>query len=143
MGKCFHTTTVKAPIAEVWSALSNFHDGSWATGVIETCEKVGDIGGTEVGARRVLNGAIHEKLASVDTENHCFTYTIDDGPAPINSDAISNYTGSVRLTPITIGGGTFIEWTSSYETADDGAVGEFCNPVYAALMTCLQTHFGS
>lgn len=142
MGKCFHTTTVKAPVDQVWSALANFHDFGWAAGVIETCEKVGDAGASEVGAKRLLNGAIHETLASVDADNHRLTYTIDDGPAPLNSGAVTRYTGEVELCPITTGGGTFIKWTSSYETADDVAVGEFCNPVYAALMGCLQAHFG-
>ena len=143
MGNCFHTTTVTASVDQVWSALANFHDMSWAPGVIESCEKVGDVGASEVGAKRLLNGVIHETLTSVDAGNFRLTYTIDDGPAPLNSDAVTSYTGEVELSPITTGGGTFIKWTSSYETADDGAVGEFCNPIYAAFMGCLQEHFGT
>lgn len=143
MGNCFHSTTVKATVDQVWAAVSNFHDFGWATGVIESCEKVGDVGGTQVGAKRLLNGAIQETLVSVDGDNHRFTYSIDNGPAPLNSDAITSYTGVVEFLPITSGGGTFIKWTSCYETADDSAVSEFCNPIYAALMDCLQKHFGT
>ena len=143
MGKCFHTATVTAPIDQVWATLSNFHDMDWAAGVVESCEKVGEVAATEVGARRLLNGAIHETLASVDAANHRSTYTIDDGPGPISKDAVTNYTGAVKLTPITSGGGTFVQWTSEYESTNDGAVGEFCNPIYGALLGCLQKTFGT
>jgi carbon monoxide dehydrogenase subunit G len=143
MGKCFHTTTVKAPIDQVWSALANFHNLDWAAGVIESLEPIGDKGQSEVGAQRKLNGVISETLRSLDADNHSLTYTIDDGPGPIAKDAVTNYTGAVKLVPLTTGGGTFIEWTSSYESTDEGAVGEFCNPIYEALLGKLQEHFGA
>jgi hypothetical protein len=143
MGTCFHTTTVTAPIEEVWTTLANFHDTSWATGVIETCDKVGEFGANEVGAQRILNGVFHETLASIDPASHQLTYTIDDGPGPLIKDAVRRYVGAVKLRPITIGGGTFIEWSSSYESADDSAVGELCNSIYAALLVALRTHFGA
>ena len=52
-----------------------------------------------------------------------------------------DYTGKVRLFPITADGATFVEWTSRYESADEGAVGELCNPIYQALLSALRTHF--
>lgn len=143
MGHCYNTTTVSAPVDQVWAALSNFHDWSWAAGVVETCEKVGDVGAHDVGAKRVLNGAIHETLASVDAANHYLTYSIDDGPEPINSSAMTSYIGAVKLYPVTTDGTTFVEWTSKCETTDDGAVAEFCNPIYVALLGALRTHFAS
>lgn len=143
MGRCFHTTTVKAPIEEVWSLVSDFHDLGWAAGVAESCEKVGDLGPNEVGAKRLVNGALHETLATFDAASHSFTYTIDDGPPPLNAAAVTAYTGGVRLTPITIGGGTFIEWASFFGTEDDVAVAEFCNPIYLALLECLRGRFGA
>lgn len=143
MGKCFHTTTVKAPIDQVWSALANFHDLGWAAGVIESLEPIGDKGQSEVGARRKLNGAISETLRSLDAANHHLTYSIDEGPGPLSPDNVTNYIGAIQLLPITTGEGTFVQWTSEYETKDDGAVGEFCNPIYDALLGKLRESFGA
>ena len=59
-------------------------------------------------------------LASVDAANHYLTYSIDDGPEPINSSAMTSYIGAVKLYPVTTDGTTFVEWTSKCETTDDG-----------------------
>lgn len=141
MGECFHTAVVQAPVDRVWAVLSNFHDMDWAAGVIETVEVRGDKGAREVGAQRLLNGAIAETLQSSDVENYRITYSIDDGPPPLNKDAVSNYTGTVQLKPLTTGGGTFVQWTSKYTAKEDAAVGDFCNPIYAALLEKLSAHF--
>ena len=143
MGKCFHTTTVKADIDEVWSALSNFHDLGWAAGVIESVENIGDKGPSQVGSRRKLNGAISETLQSIDPTSHSLSYSIDDGPGPLSGDVVASYTGAIRLIPLTTGGGTFVQWTSEYQAKDEAAIGEFCNPIYAALMNKLRDHFGA
>ena len=41
---------INAPVDSVWKLFSNFHDLSWAARVLSSCERVGDIDGTEVGA---------------------------------------------------------------------------------------------
>ena len=56
---------------------------------------------------------------------------------------VKNYIGGVRLLPITEGGGTLIEWQSTYGSSDDAAVGDLCNPIYRALLQTLQKHFGA
>ena len=62
MGKTYQTAVINAPVDQVWSKIKNFHDFSWATGVIEKCEAVGDKPGDQIGARRILNDAFHETL---------------------------------------------------------------------------------
>ena len=57
MGQCYNSTIVNAPVDEVWTALKNFHDMSWAPNVITSLEVMGDKGAGEIGARRKLNGA--------------------------------------------------------------------------------------
>ncbi len=66
MGKCENSIIIDQPVTKVWKAIRDFHNMSWAKGVIETCDKVGDTPGNEVGAQRLLNGAFHETLLSVD-----------------------------------------------------------------------------
>ena len=137
MGKCYNSIVVNAPIDKVWDAIKDFHDGTWAKGVLETVEKIGDIDGTAVGAKRVLNGAFHETLQSISNEDFSFTYSIDDGPGPVARDAVNDYIGSVQLSSVTANNTTFVEWSSTYQSADDSAVGELCNPIYHAVLGAL------
>ena len=140
MGKCYNTITVKAPIDKVWKAVRNFHDLSWAKGVIEKVDAVGNIKGDQIGAKRVLNDAFHETLLELNNAEHRIEYRIDDGPGPVSKDTVKNYIGSVKLTPGEADNTTFVEWSSRYESAQDAAVGEFCNPIYQALLKALDSH---
>ena len=138
---CYHSAVINASIDDVWSTISNFHELNWAPDVITSVTAVGDIPGTEVGAKRILNDAFRETLLSIDPEGCLLTYSIDDGPGVVAIDAVSNHIGAVKLHPITVGGQTCIEWASDYESADPDAVAEFCNPIYNALLVSLKSHF--
>ena len=141
MGKCYNSTTVDAPIDEVWSAVSHFHDLSWAPEVVTDVETVGDRRHDQIGAQRILNGVFHETLLSLDNLNRTLSYSIDDGPGAVAKGAVSNYIGKVRVSPITADNMTFVEWESTYDSADDAAVGALCNPIYQALLAALRGHF--
>jgi len=141
MGHCYNTSVINASIEQVWSAISNFHDLSWADQVVTKVDKVGNASGTEIGAKRVLNDAFHETLLTVDTHIHTFTYQIDNGPGPLEPGLVSNYIGKVALYPITDSGKTFIEWTSTFESQDEDQVAEFCDPIYIALLQSLGSKF--
>lgn len=141
MAKCYNTITVNAPVEEVWSAVRNFHRLPWATGVIESVEAVGVLGGDQIGAKRVLNGVFHETLLGLSDVQRLVEYSIDDGPGPVARDQVRNYVGRLELRPITADNGTFAEWSSTYESADSASVGELCNPIYQALLAALRKHF--
>ena len=138
MGQCYNSTVVNSPIEKVWRTIMNFHDMSWGSDVITKVEAVGNKDGTEVGSKRILNDAFHETLVSIDEHSFTFSYSIDDGPEPISKSSVSNYIGVVKLFPITDSNSTFIEWSSSYESAADNDVGDFCNPLYAGLLASLK-----
>lgn len=139
MGQCYNSTVVNAGIDTTWATIQDFHEMSWASPVITKVEKIGATNGTEPGAQRVLNEAFHETLVSVDPGAYTFTYSIDDGPGPVAADAVSNYRGTVTLQRVTDSGQTFVVWVSSYESDQDNAVAEFCNPIYQALLGALKT----
>ena len=141
MGKCYNTVTLKASSDEVWKTVRDFHDMSWAEGVITSCVAVGDAAGDQVGARRILNEAFHETLLTLEDTARTFTYSIDDGPGPVAKDAIKNYVGKVRVSQSDGDGTALVEWESTYESADDSAVGDFCNPIYQALLGALEKRF--
>ncbi|MBL4797485.1 MAG: SRPBCC family protein [Oleispira sp.] len=141
MGNCYNSTTVNAPIDQVWDMIKDFHQLDWAAPVATKVDVVGELPGTQVGARRILNDAFHETLLSVDAMNHRFTYSIDDGPGPVAKGVIDNYVGRVELFPITDTEGTFVKWTSEFDSADETQVTEFCNPIYSGLLAALKTRF--
>ncbi|MDX1757811.1 MAG: SRPBCC family protein [Marinobacter sp.] len=139
MGRCYNTIDIDAPVDVVWNRLRNFHDMSWAEGVITDVKAVGDKGGLDIGAKRILNDAFHETLVTMDPAHYTFSYSIDDGPGPVAKDAVERYIGTVKLSPS--GEGTRVEWSSEFTSAADDEVAEFCNPIYSALLDALKKSF--
>jgi hypothetical protein len=137
---CYNSTVVSAPAENVWQAFRNFHDLSWAVGVVNSVEAVGGISGGSVGAKRILNGAFHETLIAVDDESRTLEYRIDDGPDAVSKDNVQGYVSRVRVLPVTDDGSTFVEWTSSWASGG-GGVTEFCDPIYRAFLDDLKQHF--
>ncbi len=59
--------------------------------------------------------------------------SFDDGPSPVSKADVSNYVGRVSASPITEGGGTFVQWSSAWQK-NDGPTGDFCHGIYVALL---------
>ena len=137
---CYNSCIINANVDAVWQKLSDFHDLSFAVGVVECVEKVGDVSGKKVGARRILNGVFHETLLEFDEENHFIRYSIDEGPDAIASDRVNQYRGEIRVLPVTLSNQSFVEWRSNWKDAK-GDVAAFCNPIYQALLTSLVACF--
>jgi len=136
----YNTRVITAPVDEVWKALRNFHDLSWAKGVIDDLEVVGEQGPDQVGAKRVLNGVFHETLLGLDDEGHEVRYSIDDGPGVMAKDKVRGYRGRVQVRPVTDRNHTFVEWSSTWQNSAEG-VQEFCDPIYKALLDTLAKRF--
>ena len=137
---CYHSVTVNAPVDQVWDTLRNFHDMSWCPDVITQFEVVGDSGGTETGAKRILNGVFHETLLALDDEERTFSYSIDDGPEAVSKENVQGYIWEVRVFPVTADDSTFVLWTSRWDSSG-GGVQEFCDPILRALLGALKSHF--
>ncbi len=137
---CYNTCVVNAPVEQVWAALRNFHDLSWAPQVITSLEPVGTAAGDQLGAKRVLNGAFHETLQALNDVDRVAKYSIDDGPDAVSKDRVSGYVGVIRVFALTDSDATFVEWSSSWQDSQ-GGVKEFCDPIYKALLDSLKQHF--
>lgn len=137
---CYNSTVVPAPADRVWQKLRDFHDMSWAPEVIETCEAANELPGTQIGAKRILNGAFHETLLGLDDANRMVRYSIDDGPEAVSRDNVTGYVGEVRVVPVTDSGQAFVVWSASWESTG-GGVAELCDPIYQALLGQLSKHF--
>lgn len=133
MGQTYQSIVINAPAAKVWTTIRNFHDMNWAPNVITGVQVVGGKKGGDVGAGRVLNDAFHETLRELNDDGRTFAYSIDDGPPPVSKAEVRNYVGRVSVHPVTEGGGTFVEWSSSWER-DDKGTSEFCHGIYVALL---------
>ncbi len=131
---------VDAPMADVWSRFSDFHDLSWAPNVMTQVDKVGNIDGGSPGAKRILNNAFHETLIEINNDEYFLKYSIDDGPSPVSKEEVDNYVGVVRLSPAEDSSGTLVEWSSSWDSEVDDAV-EFCHGIYVALLGELAKSF--
>lgn len=137
---CFNSVLINAPAEKVWSAIRDFHDLSWAPNVVEDVEKVGDIPGTQIGAKRVLNGAFQETLLGLDDNQRTLRYSIDDGPDAVSKDNVKGYVGRVQVLPVTDTNTTYISWETSWDSSG-GGVQEFCDPIYQALLADLKKTF--
>ena len=136
MGKCYNKIEIDSSIDSVWKTISDFHDLSWAPGVITSVKKNGDTNGDKVGAKRLLNNVFSETLIELKPEEFRFSYSIDDGPGPVGSNAVSDYVGVVQLS-----GNEehcLVEWSSTFESENESEVSDFCNPIYMALLNALK-----
>ncbi len=140
MGKCHHSAVINAPVAEVWAILRNFHDLSW-TSAVESLEPVGDVRSDQVGAKRLLNGAIHETLRALNDLEHTFQYQITDGPSPISKDDLKFYYGTVSVLPVTDQNTSYVSWITRFESKDDAVTQEFCDPFYSTFLAHLKARF--
>jgi hypothetical protein len=129
----YQSIVINEPIKNIWDRVKNFYDMSWTPNVITKCVADGDISGTEVGAKRILNDVFYETLIELNEDEYRIRYSIDNGPSPVSQGEVSNYIGHLHLLPITKDNSTFIEWSSSWESDSQEAV-EFCHNIYVALL---------
>ena len=140
MGKCVHSAVIDAPVDEVWQLLRNFHDMSW-TAAAESVEPVGDARSDQVGAKRILNGAFHETLLAINDLDHSFRYQITDGPSPVSPSDLKFYYGTVSVQPVTDENASYVSWVTHFESKDDLATQEFCDPFYRTFLAHLKARF--
>lgn len=136
---CYNSCVVNAPVERVWATVRNFHDLSWARGVVQSVDRVGATAGDQIGARRVINGVFHETLLALNDSDRELKYSIDDGPDAVSKANVTGYVGEVRVIPVTAGDATFVAWSSSWQDSK-GGVKEFCDPIYKALLDALKKH---
>jgi NADPH:quinone reductase-like Zn-dependent oxidoreductase len=109
------STVVDAPIAAVWNVLRDFNGhGRWHPIVAESAIE-GGRAADEIGCVRRFRlrqgGWLREQLLKLSDRDHSFTYCILEAPLPLY-----DYVATVRLKPITDGGGTLWEWASTFGT---------------------------
>jgi hypothetical protein len=144
MAKIYTSSVVNSPAAKVWARVRDFNGlPTWHPGIAESriengepSDKVGCI--REL---RVRNGdRIREQLLGLsDYEMFC-TYCILESPM-----GVENYIATLRLTPVTDGQRTFLEWSAEFDCAPEREaelIGNIGNGVFQGGFDALKRQFG-
>jgi hypothetical protein len=142
MPKTTQSIVIAAPADRVWPAVRNFHDVSWAPGVLTKCDVVGEHKGDQIGARRVLNDAFHETLVALDDVDRSMKYSLDDGPSPVSAQEVRHFVARLHVLPITATDQSLLEISASWEE-DGDAVRSFASGIYEAILAAARDALGA
>lgn len=118
MARVYVSSVIDAPAAKVWARVRDFNAlPRWVPAVRESRIENGEPA-DKVGCVRdfyLQNGDhLRERLLGLSDYDMFCTYSILESPMPL-----TDYIATVRLTPVTDGGKTFIEWTAEFECAPE------------------------
>lgn len=118
MAHVYVSAVIGAPIERVWAIARNFNGhAAWHPFITKSHIEY-RLAPDAVGCVRnfVLGngGHLRERLLALSDVDHSFTYCILESPMPI-----SDYHATFRLTSITEGGGTFVEWQARFNVAPE------------------------
>ena len=122
MARVYVSSVIDAPAAKVWEKVRDFNAlPRWHPRIresrIENGEPSDKIGC--VRDFRLQNGDhLREKLLGLSDYDMFVTYSILESPMPL-----TDYMATLRLTPISDGNRTFIEWTAEFDCAAEAAPG--------------------
>ncbi len=129
MARVYVSSVIEAPVAKVWEKVRDYNGmPRWHPGIRDSRIENGEPS-DRVGCVRdfhLQNGdRLRERLLGLSDYEYFCTYSILESPMPL-----TNYVATLRLTPVTDGDQTFVEWTAEFdcepEAADDlvGGIGQ-------------------
>jgi hypothetical protein len=144
MVKVYTSSVIDAPADRVWAAIRDFNAlPNWHP-VIKDSRIEGGLHADRVGCIRNFNlkdgGNLREQLLTLSDYDYSYTYSILESPL-----GVSNYTATLKLTPITDGNRSFAEWTAEFdcEPAKARELAELLsNGVFQGGFDALKRQFG-
>ncbi|MER7846579.1 SRPBCC family protein [Kitasatospora sp. NPDC096077] len=107
------STVVEAPAEQVWDVIGDYHAlGDWHPH-LPPSTLGNELTGNAIGTVRVFEfGGIvlHETLIAYDVEARSYTYSFPDGTFHFDG-----YRATLRVTPVTELGASFVEWSVTYD----------------------------
>jgi hypothetical protein len=144
MAKSYASTVVDASAEDVWARIRDFNGlATWHAGMVATSEIEDGKAGDQVGAIRsfTLSDGTHlrERLLSHSDLERSYTYDFQKTPFDVD-----NYQSTIRVTPVTDGGTSFVEWWTTFDCDRDKQahwVEFFANAVFQGGLDALKSHF--
>lgn len=144
MAKIFVSSVVAAPAAQVWARVRDFNGlPRWLPAVAESRIEDG-LPSDKVGCVRdfrLQNGdRLRERLLGLSDYDMFCTYSILESPM-----GVENYVATLRLTPVTDGDRTFLEWSAEFDCAPEreaDLVAMIGGGVFQGGFDSLKRHFG-
>jgi uncharacterized protein YndB with AHSA1/START domain len=145
MAKSYASTVIDAPADEVWARIRDFNGlPDWHGGMVATSEIEEGKAGDQVGGVRsftLTNDAhLREKLLAYSDADRSYTYDFQKHPF----DGVENYLATIRVTPVTDGDRSFVEWWTTFDCAPD-QIGHwesfFAGDVFQGGLDALKAHF--
>ena len=144
MPRSYASTVVASDPDTVWGYLRDFNKVPDFVEAIASSEILDGRAADQVGAQRRLvlgdGSPVLEQLVMLDDTHRSYTYHLLEGPFPFTS-----YFSTLRVTPVSLDGGSFVEWWSTYncEAADAQAMDDLlAGSLYASGLTALKARFG-
>ena len=118
MARAYASIILKAPVETVWSIIRDFNGlPNWHPAIAESRIEGGEPA-DKIGCVRdftLRNGdRIREKLLGLSDFDMFCTYSILESPM-----GVENYVATLRLTPVTDGDKTFLEWSAEFDCAPE------------------------
>ncbi len=122
MPRVYVSSVIDAPAVRVWERVRDFNGlPRWHPAIRDSRIENGEPA-DRVGCVRdfhLQNGdRIRERLLGLSDHDFFCTYSILESPMPL-----TDYVATLRLTPVTDGERTFIEWTAEFDCAEAEAEG--------------------
>jgi hypothetical protein len=114
MPQVYTSSIIDAPADRVWGTVRDFNAlPDWHPAIAESRIE-GAAPSDKVGCVRHFRlhdgGVIREKLLALSDYDFCCTYSILESPM-----GVENYIATLKLTPVTDGSRTFVEWSAEFD----------------------------
>ena len=144
MARVYVSTVIGAPTDRVWDRVRGFNDLPRWHPMIRDSRIEDALPADKVSCIRNFNlqngDNIREQLLGLSDYDMFCTYSILESPMPLE-----DYVATIRLTPVTEGDRTFIEWSAEFSCApadEDGLVNGIGTDVFQVGFDALKRHFG-
>jgi Polyketide cyclase / dehydrase and lipid transport len=144
MPTSYASTVIAAPAHEVWERVRDFNGlATWHSGLVTSSEIEDGRAGDQVGSIRSFTLAdgthIREALLSHSDADRSYTYDFQTTPFDVD-----NYKATLRVTPVTDGAASFVEWWTTFDCDRDRQEhwqAFFANEVFQGGFDALKAHF--
>lgn len=114
MIRVYVSSVVEAPAEAVWARVRDFNGlPQWHPGIADSRIENGEPS-DKVGCVRHFHtrdgGLIRERLLALSDYDYSCTYAILESPM-----GVENYTATLKLTPVTDGARSFVEWSAEFD----------------------------